>query len=359
MSLFKVIYFCLSCSFIFKLNTCDAYRILVVYPSPSYSHQVTQQAVSQGLADAGHQVTIISPYVFDTTNSNITQIVTESVNQIWQRVDVSKGISGMDFLHLLTQIMPMIMDETLLHPRTRNLLENNEKSQYDAVIIENLGYMPSYAIAEHFNATLIGLISMELFPQFHTAMGNPGHPILHRPNILRVASTEGFFNRCLAVYAYLRHNYWFYYEFIPGSERVLQKHFRHIKYNARELLNRMDFTIEGQSSVLGNTRPLLPNTIQISFLHVKPIKQLPDHLKAYLDRSRHGVIYVSFGSNVKSSSLRNETFKALIETFRGLKYDVLLKFENDLLPNKPDNVKIGKWFPQQDILGKKLLLSVL
>lgn len=338
-------------------NPIIAYRILVVYPSPSHSHQIVQEAISKGLAAAGHQVTIIAPRAFATTKSNITQIVTESVNEIWRNVDVTKGISAVDFLHILTQIMPVMMDETLLDAGTQKLLENNEKLTYDAVIIENVGFMSSYAIAEHFNASLIGLISMEMFPELHAAMGNPGHPILHRPNILRVASTSGFINRCFAFYAYLRHLYWFHYELLPASDWVIEKHFPHLNTNSRQLLHRMDFAIEGQSSVLCNTRPLLPNTIQLSFLHVKPVQALPDDLKNYLDQSKYGVVYVSFGSNVKSSSLKNDTLNTLIETFRGLKYDVLWKFESDYLPNKPDNVKIDKWLPQQDILGKKWFIK--
>lgn len=349
MSLVKVI----TLYFSFVFITCDAYRILVVYPSPSYSHQIIQQAVSQGLAEAGHQVTIISPFSFVTSNPNITQIVVESVNKIWRALDFSKGLSDRDFMDLITKVVPVLMDEILKDPKTQKILENKEKMSYDGVIVENLGYMPSYAIAEHFNATLIGIASLELFPEIHSAMGNPGHPLLHRSYILRVPSTKGFINRCLAVYAYLRHSYWFYNEYVPANDWVLQKHFKQGRYNSRQLLSRMDFSIEGQSPVLGNTRPLLPNTIQISFLHIKPIKPLPTDLESFLNRSKHGVVYVSFGSNVKSSSLKSETLETLIETFRNLKYDVLWKFEDDSLPNKPNNVKIEKWIPQQDVLGER------
>lgn len=339
--------------------TSDAYRILIVYPSPSYSHQIIQYAVSEGLAKAGHQVTIISPFSFETENSNITQVVTEAVTKVWQGHDFSKGISDTEFMELISKVVPELMDGILEDPKVQKLLENKENLLYDGVIVENLGYISSYAIAEHFNASLIGLASMELFPELHTAMGNPGHPLLHRSYILKVPSTKGFINRCLVVYAYLRHNYWFYNEYIPRNDWVLQKHFKHVKYNAKELLDRMDFAIEGQSPVLANTRPLLPNTVQISFLHIKPVKALSNEIKEFLDRSKFGVVYVSFGSNVKSSSLRKETLDVLIETFRGLKYDVLWKFENDHLPNKPKNVKIGKWLPQQDILGERVLTKMI
>lgn len=43
--------------------------------------------------------------------------------------------------------------------------------------------------------------------------------------------------------------------------------------------------------------------------------------------------------------------KTLIDTFAELPYKVLWKFEEDELKNKPKNVKISKWLPQQDLLG--------
>lgn len=37
--------------------------------------------------------------------------------------------------------------------------------------------------------------------------------------------------------------------------------------------------------------------------------------------------------------------------FSELPYKVLWKFEADHMEGKPDNVKISKWLPQQDLLG--------
>lgn len=40
-----------------------------------------------------------------------------------------------------------------------------------------------------------------------------------------------------------------------------------------------------------------------------------------------------------------------MEVFSELPYKVLWKFEDEDLPNKPENIKIRKWIPQQDVLG--------
>jgi glucuronosyltransferase len=46
------------------------------------------------------------------------------------------------------------------------------------------------------------------------------------------------------------------------------------------------------------------------------------------------------------------TIDALMEAFSKVKQRVLWKWETDRLAGKPPNVKVGKWLPQADILGK-------
>lgn len=40
-----------------------------------------------------------------------------------------------------------------------------------------------------------------------------------------------------------------------------------------------------------------------------------------------------------------------LRVFKKLKQRVIWKWEDDHLAGKPDNVMIGKWLPQNDILG--------
>jgi glucuronosyltransferase len=66
------------------------------------------------------------------------------------------------------------------------------------------------------------------------------------------------------------------------------------------------------------------------------------------------VIYFSLGSNVRSDHLPEEKRLAFVEAFSELPQKVLWKWESDVLPGQPSNVKLGKWLPQQDILGKSV-----
>jgi glucuronosyltransferase len=58
------------------------------------------------------------------------------------------------------------------------------------------------------------------------------------------------------------------------------------------------------------------------------------------------------GSILQSSSLPETMTKSFLEAFSKLEQKVLWKWETDTLPGQPTNVKLGKWLPQSDILGK-------
>jgi hypothetical protein len=58
------------------------------------------------------------------------------------------------------------------------------------------------------------------------------------------------------------------------------------------------------------------------------------------------------GSGLYSSDMPEIKRQAFVEAFSKLRQRIIWKWETDSLPGKPSNVKIGKWFPQSDILGK-------
>lgn len=55
---------------------------------------------------------------------------------------------------------------------------------------------------------------------------------------------------------------------------------------------------------------------------------------------------------VKSDTMPDYKRQDMLNVFRSLKQNVLWKWPNDTIPNKPDNVMIQKWLPQREILCK-------
>lgn len=74
-------------------------------------------------------------------------------------------------------------------------------------------------------------------------------------------------------------------------------------------------------------------------------------LKTLIDGATDGIIYFSFGSNLKMSDLPERHVRMFVESFRKIPQKVLWKWENGTIDNAPDNVYLSSWFPQQYILS--------
>lgn len=100
----------------------------------------------------------------------------------------------------------------------------------------------------------------------------------------------------------------------------------------------------------------LPKVLLLSFrLAVRSFKnqQSLQDLQKFMDDAKEGVVLFSLGSNLKSSQLPPEKRDAILKVLSKLKQKVLWKWETDVLPGQPPNVKLSKWLPQNDIMGKK------
>jgi glucuronosyltransferase len=91
---------------------------------------------------------------------------------------------------------------------------------------------------------------------------------------------------------------------------------------------------------------------------VSLIKICFQDLQKFLDEAKDGVIYFNLGTNVLSDHMPEEKRRVFIEAFSTLPQKILWKWESDILPGQPPNVKIEKWLPQQDILGNTILFLI-
>ena len=89
----------------------------------------------------------------------------------------------------------------------------------------------------------------------------------------------------------------------------------------------------------------------IAGIHVKPGKELPEDLKKYMDSHPEGVVYVSFGSALKPSQMTAEQKNVFIDTFKELKNVPIIWKWDDVPDGIPENVRLEKWLPQNDLLA--------
>lgn len=80
--------------------------------------------------------------------------------------------------------------------------------------------------------------------------------------------------------------------------------------------------------------------------------ELFQDLKTFIEEAEHGVVYINFGTILKSSSLTPDKVEAILEVIKALPQRFIWKWENETQLLDKNKLYIESWLPQVDILGK-------
>jgi len=342
----------------FLLQSSCASKILGIFPTPSISHQIGFHVLMKDLAARGHELTILTTDAIKIDNRNVTQIDLHSTYDVFKRefkfVEFSKSdMDEADHIEFFSWLTEIFLDEELSHPEVKKLIVDRDKYEFDVMIIEHIFYTPMLAFAELYDIPVIGASTTDMFNDNHEMIGNTANSVLHPEMMFPfVQGRLNFQERMKCLKFLIRNKFQIQPSHNIRMKRLIEKHFPKVNSDLDKLNKRVEFLILNTHPVMGHIRPILPNSVQIGFMHIEPPKPLKDEpLKKFLDESEYGVIYMSFGSNVQSKDLGSEVQIMFLNVFRSLKYDFVWKFESDDLPDKPKNVMIQKWLPQADLLA--------
>lgn len=341
------------------LSSLEAANILAVFPTASISHQLPLRALTDALEDRGHKLTIIStdPQRLGRNHPNTTEIDLNFAYEFFRKnfnfVKIKEAaLDEIGMMKIFLPLMEKMYKEQLDHPDVKKLIQSRENVTFDVVIVEYLMYYPWFALAEWFNAPLIGITSLDTLAHMHEAHGNVFHPIVHPELMLPFLECTSIQQR------YKAWRFYFYYKFSylsqmqPIVSNLIDQYLPGTEKSVEKLAQKAVLLMTNTNPALGFVRPILPTTVQLGFMHIKPPKALTDEtLRDYLDNSEKPIIYMSLGSNVQSSEMNENLVNIFLNVFKSLPYNVVWKWEVDTMKNKPDNVFIQKWLPQADLLA--------
>lgn len=112
-----------------------------------------------------------------------------------------------------------------------------------------------------------------------------------------------------------------------------------------------------------NTHPAMgypqsnnPNIINAGGMTILPPKLLNEELETFISH-KSGFIYFSLGTTVNEVTSDENILRSIMNVFGKLEQRVLWKWGGNLNVSLPENVKVMKWFSQQDVLSKTNLQS--
>ncbi|ETN67850.1 glucosyl/glucuronosyl transferase [Anopheles darlingi] len=330
----------------------EAYRILCVYPSSGRSHVLIGQALLKGLAERGHEVTMVSPFKLSKPVSNYREIVVPKVDLSDMTKDFLQKNSGQSVSMMLNLFQSQIDTAEMLLQDPQFLAIKNE--HFDLVIV---GYFVAdyvLGLGPHFNAPTVILYSAGMTKMTADYIGNPRAVSTVPSMLLGGKEPMGFVKRVInflvsgfedvisAVLVYAQTEY--YQRYFPSDRYPA---YTDVRKNVSLVLLNTHFS-------QAVPRPYLPNMIEVGGLQIKSKPDpLPADIQEWLDGAEHGAVYFCLGSNLKSADLPPAKLDAILKTFAKLKQRVLWKWESDTIPNAPPNVLSKAWLPQDDVLAHR------
>lgn len=341
-------------------NFSSAYNILFMGPFPAPSHWMWLEHFVNGLIERGHQITTITNHPSKRPSANLTEIVLNPQFDIPKRFPKSalfKMRYSSDFQNLAMwwDIGVLTSDFALNDSNVKKLIQSDRK--FDLIILEQFFHESFLMFAHKFKAPIVTIGTMGYADNMDHAMGLLT-PISIIPHLLlsytdNMSFKQRAYNTYLSLYDYVFRR-WYY---MPQMQDMAERHFS--KYiegplpSVRDLEKNISLMLINSHRSVDIPRPSMPGLVNVGGIHILPPKKLPNDLQDFIDNSKHGVIYFSLGSYMKSTDMPLDKIQIILKAFSQLKQNVLWKYEDNNLKNLPKNVMIRKWMPQNDILAQK------
>ncbi|XP_077301175.1 uncharacterized protein LOC143921698 [Arctopsyche grandis] len=338
-------------------------KILSLFPMPSYSHQVVFRTLMEALAKRGHNITVLTtdPVDYKGTLPNLRQIDSHDISyHLWTTAFNYAKNGEQKAYNIWRKLMNTIMQLTeaqLNLPEMQQLIQDPDAS-FD-ICFFLCWVEPILPLKDRFNCSLILISSMTGSMSNFDAFGNPSNPVLSPDLASTYYSDLNFWERLHELYQNAAQRYNYYFNVVSTHDAFTKRMFGNNTRSITEILNDADMLFLNGHPIFFGVRPVVPGIIYMDSLHIKPLKPLPKNLKKILDNSKNKAIYFSLGSNVKSSQLDISRRQAFLQAFRELPFTILWKWEDEFLPDKPDNVYTMKWLPQQDILAHPNVIAFI
>lgn len=347
-------------------------KILGIFPIPHTDHFTLGFRLMKELADRGHEVTMVSPFPQKTNIANYTAITVESTmsdkdgksllckyctNKLNNLFLVYQGLHNGDvsFMKKIKYLHHMgyyLTEELLSHHNFQNLLRS--KTNYNVIIVDYFLNEATLGIGNIFEAPVVLFSSLPSFTSSNNLFANPA-PSSYIPHLLaeytgRMDLGQRFVNLAYNTFDTF---YKYYYSF-PLHDKLLKTYISK-DLDLEEVMHNVSLILLNSHPSISEPVPHVPNMIEIGGFHIQPPNELPSELQTFMDNATEGVVIFSTELGLERFDLTDQTWEAISKSLSKIKQKVLWK-HTEYLPKLPENVKLVKLLPQQDLLGVIYLL---
>ncbi|XP_062120630.1 UDP-glycosyltransferase UGT5 [Drosophila sulfurigaster albostrigata] len=344
----------------------SAGNILAVFPHFGFSHFKVVQPLLSELAQRGHHVTVIS-YVNNPLAAqlpNYEQLLTSDANED----QASTTINVVPLTeHTPTRSLPVLLKEyydlfsegqtTCGHlyasGHVATVLERHKEQPYDLLLTEYFSNDCQLALAKLMQLPIIGVSTCALMPYFYDRIDLPDNPAYVLSEFVGFAQPLLWHERLLNFVQAKLLKLLYKLHTNRADQKLIKQHLG-IDIDVDEVArDQTAFILVNQHYSHMGSRPVTPQLIEVGGMHITSDakKQLPQELEQFLQRSPQGVIFISWGSMVRASSIDADKLQAMLQVLSQQPLNVIWKWETDEHPQVDANKFLFvKWAPQLALL---------
>ncbi|XP_046662555.1 UDP-glucosyltransferase 2-like [Homalodisca vitripennis] len=339
----------------FLATLCHGANILAFPVSNSYSHFIVMEPLFKELAARGHQVTVVSSFpqkqiVKNYYDIDVGYLMPPIRSNFSFDMATDMGKNPLTNMKQIWDVGNRICDTVLSSGELRELY--NSTAHFDLVITHCFAYDCFAVFAHKFNTPIVTIVTASALPWSNPRVGNPDHPAYIVNNYINSHEDMTLYQRTVNTLAWLMSTIAIHPLNYDLNNAPIQHYLDASAPTVQDIISsRTSLVMVNSHFSMLQSRPLVPNFVEIGGIHIKDAKPIPKDFKNFMDDATHGVILFSLGSLVRASSMSNSTFQALMGAFATLNQRVVFKFEEDVVDGIPPNVMVRKWLPQRDLLA--------
>ncbi|XP_047517095.1 UDP-glucosyltransferase 2-like [Pieris napi] len=337
--------------------SCNSLNIIGIFPYQGKSHFFVHRVYLQELVKRGHNVTVISHFPESDPPSNYHDVsLAGSIKILEDAIPLKRSYKTIsDIVIFLTGAGRENCQVMLANKNVQNLLR--DKPKFDIAVVEQFNSDCGLGVAYILGAPVIGITSHILMPWTYSRFGIPNHPAYVSFHFLEGGTKPTLYQRVERVLF----DFYFkmlYYISQQRDQDTLAKHFDNIP-PLEQLARDIKILLLYHNFVLTGSRLFPANVIEVGGYHVVKAKPLTGDLLKFVEEAEHGVIYISFGSVVKSSTMPDEKLQAVLGAISELPQRFIWKWESKTTLLDKNKLFLAEWLPQVDILGHPKTLAFL
>ncbi|XP_018055638.1 PREDICTED: UDP-glucuronosyltransferase 2B19-like isoform X1 [Atta colombica] len=341
---------------LFCLSICHGYRLLGIFPFHGKSHFVMVEQLMKGLARKGHQVDVISKFPLKKPYPNYTDIVilptdVHLVNNM--TYETMQQLITSNPINAVSTWGGNELCKFLGNPEIKELSKSKDPP-YDAVFIEVFGAQCYSVIAYMLKVPLIGISTTSLYPWLYDMIAQPESLAFVPNNVINLAEPMNFWQRLYNVVHTFYDKWYFNYLTTQEQDRIIRKHFGPNIPSVRELEKKMSLVLINSHIALNGIQPRTAAAVDVGGIHVQDENEtLQPELEKWMNDSKDGFIYFTFGSMVMIETFPHEFLRALYASLGKIApMRIIMKIPKpEKLPaGLPENIYISPWMPQIKIL---------